>query len=136
MAEHEATVEGATFALLAAVEKAAGKAKVSWMVTGAWGRVLLLESVYGLPPGRATEDLDFAVMVESWGHFARLVADICLDSQFTQDSKQVQRLRYGSHLYIDLVPFGGEAMVPACDWTPPKGTRLKCTAQNVMGPKF
>lgn len=30
------------------------------MVTGAWERVLLLETVYGLPVGLATEDVDFA----------------------------------------------------------------------------
>ncbi len=70
------------------------------------GRVLLLEEVYELPPGRATRDVDFGVMVESWDHYQALIRRICEDGRFHQDGKQTQRLNsdYGS---IDLVPFGG-----------------------------
>lgn len=50
MAEHAATVDGITFALLSAVADAAEKVGVRWMVTGASARVLLLESAYGLLP--------------------------------------------------------------------------------------
>jgi formyltetrahydrofolate synthetase len=58
------------------------------MVTGAGGRILLLEEVYGLPAGRATVDLDFGVMVESWDQYRHLEEKICADPQFSTDPKQ------------------------------------------------
>ncbi|SCZ68372.1 hypothetical protein [Thiohalomonas denitrificans] len=88
MAEHTATVDEMIFALLAAVSNAAEPAGIPWMVTGASGRVLLLESVYGLPEGRATEDVDFVVMVQDWGQYGDLVGGICRDSEFCRDPKQ------------------------------------------------
>lgn len=121
MAESVAKVDAVTFALLTAVAKAAEATDVRWMVTGAWGRVLLLENVYGLPVGLATEDVDFAVMVESWPHYHRLVADICRDPNFTKDPKQAQRIRYRTEFYLDLVPFGGvESETQQIAW-PPQG---------------
>lgn len=121
MAEHIAKVDAVTFALLNAVAKAAEATDVYWMVTGAWGRVLLLETVYGLPVGLATEDVDFAVMVESWPHYHQLVADICSDAEFTEDPKQTQRIRYRTEFYLDLVPFGGvESDTQHIAW-PPQG---------------
>lgn len=121
MAEPVAKVDAVTFALLNAVAKATEMVAVHWMVTGAWGRVLLLETVYGLPAGRATQDVDFAVMVESWPHYDRLVAAICRDPEFTQDPKQAQRIRYRAEFYLDLVPFGGvESDTQQIAW-PPQG---------------
>ena len=121
MAEHVAKVDAVTFALLDMVAKTAEATDVRWMVTGAWGRVLLLETAYGLPAGRATEDVDFAVMVESWPHYHRLVADICRHPDFTEDPKQAQRIRYRTEFYLDLVPFGGvESDTQQIAW-PPQG---------------
>ncbi len=92
--------------LLNAVASAASKLEIRWLIAGAMGRVLLLEEVYKLPPGRATQDVDFGVMVESWNHYQALIRRICEDGRFYQDTKLTQRLNseYGS---IDLVPFGG-----------------------------
>jgi predicted nucleotidyltransferase len=59
-------VDAKTFALLDAVSKAAGELGIEWMLTGAAGRVLLLEGVYGLPQGRATQDIDIGIMVENY----------------------------------------------------------------------
>lgn len=121
MAERVAKVDAVTFALLNEVAKAAEATGVHWMVTGAWGRVLLLETVYGLPVGLATEDVDFAVMVDSWPHYDRLVAGICRDPEFTEDPKQAQRIRYRTEYYLDLVPFGGvESDTQRIVW-PPQG---------------
>ncbi len=92
--------------LLNAVASAASKLEIRWLIAGAMGRVLLLEEVYKLPPGRATQDVDFGVMVESWDHYQALIRRICEDGRFYQDTKLTLRLNseYGS---IDLVPFGG-----------------------------
>jgi hypothetical protein len=95
------------FALLCRPELVAAVLEVAWMVTGAAGRLLLLERVYGLPSGRATEDVDFGVMVESWAQYQALVQRICQDPRVRQDPKQRQRLRFSEVGYLDLVPFGG-----------------------------
>lgn len=107
MPERGATVDVKRFALLRAVATAAGKMGVQWMVTGAGGRILLLEGVYGLPSGRATIDLDFAVMVESWEHFRRLEEAICAIPGYSADPRQKQRILYELGGHLDLIPFGG-----------------------------
>jgi predicted nucleotidyltransferase len=100
-------VDEATYVLYAAVAEAAEYCDARWMITGAASRVLLLEKIYGLPRGRATEDVDFAVMVESWNHYEVISSRICRDPRFTRDAKQRQRFRYSEGAYLDLVPFGG-----------------------------
>lgn len=107
MIRREPPVDAGTFALLDAVAKAAAELDIEWMVTGAAGRVLLLEGVYGLPHGRATRDIDLGIMVASWDRYHALVARIRQDSRFRPDPKQLQRLRFGDDGMLDLVPFGG-----------------------------
>lgn len=107
MPDYRVRVEDRTFVLLSAVSSAASALQIRWLVVGATGRVLLLEEVYGLPRGRATEDVDFGVMVESWDHYKALVKQICEDQRFYRDNRQTQRLRFSEGGYIDLVPFGG-----------------------------
>jgi predicted nucleotidyltransferase len=128
LSEYHAKVDEVTLALLEAVANAAGAANMPWLVTGASARVLLLERVYGLAQGRATEDIDFAVMVESWPYFDRLLGDICNNPQFVRDPKQAQRIRYLNDFYLDLVPFGGvESKDAAIAW-PPNGDMVMSVA--------
>lgn len=101
------TVDAATKALLEAVAKAAGELQIDWMVTGAAARVMLLESIYGLPHGRATQDVDLGVMVANWEQYQALVFRIRQDERFRPDPKQQQRLLYDDEGMLDLVPFGG-----------------------------
>ena len=107
MTRAEPYLDAGTFALLAAVAKAAAELKIEWMVTGAAGRVLLLEGVYGLPQGRATRDVDLGIMVASWDRYRVLVDRLRRDDRFQPDPKQLQRLRFGDEGLLDLVPFGG-----------------------------
>ena len=107
MPDYRAHVEGRTFVLLAAVASAASELEIGWLIAGAAGRVLLLEEVYKLPPGRATEDVDYGVMVDSWDHYQALVERICKDERVYKDRKQTQRLHFSDYGIIDLVPFGG-----------------------------
>jgi predicted nucleotidyltransferase len=106
LARTEPQVDAKTFALLDAVSRAAGELGIEWMVTGAAGRVLLLEGVYGFPPGRATEDIDLGIMVENWERYQALVEKLCREHDFRPDPKQQQRIRLGEAGMLDLVPFG------------------------------
>lgn len=99
-------VDERTLALLQAVAKVAGELHIEWIVTGAAGRVMLLEGVYGLPHGRATQDVDLGVMVASWEQYRTLIERIRQDERFRPDPKQRQRLRFRDDGILDLVPFG------------------------------
>ena len=119
MTKSEPYLDAATLALLKAVAKAAAELDIAWMVTGAAGRVLLLEGVYGLPQGRATRDVDLGIMVASWDRYRALVDRLRRDDRFQPDPKQLQRLRFGDEGLLDLVPFGGiESADRTIRWPP------------------
>ncbi len=99
-------VDRKTFALLETTAKVTEELGIEWMVTGAGGRVLLLEGVYGLPHGRATQDVDIGIMVASWDHYQALIDRLREDGRFQPDSKQQQRLHFQGESMLDLVPFG------------------------------
>lgn len=107
MPDYRARIEDRTFIILTAVARAASELRVGWLIAGAAGRVLLLEEVYKLPRGRATEDVDYGVMVDSWDHYQALVERLCKDAGVYKDSKQEQRLHFSDCGIVDLVPFGG-----------------------------
>jgi predicted nucleotidyltransferase len=113
-------VDAKTFMLLEAVSRAAGELGIEWMVTGASGRVLLLEGVYGLPQGRATQDIDLGIMVESWERYQALVEKLCSENKFRPDPKQQQRVRLGEDGILDLVPFGEIEAGDRRIWWPPE----------------
>lgn len=126
---HNVRIDDAGYVLYAAVAEAADKQGIQWMVTGAAGRVLLLEMVYGLPRGKATEDVDFAVMVESWDHYQAIVDQICEDSRFVRDARQRQRILGPEDTYLDLIPFGGvETADQFIHWPPERDFSM-----NVLG---
>ena len=119
MTRLKAHLDARTQKLIVAVAKAAEALRIKWMVTGAAGRVLLLESVYGLPRGRATEDVDLGVMVANWDQYQALVERICQDVDFQPDPKQRQRLRFRNDGLLDLVPFGDiESSSRTIRWPP------------------
>jgi predicted nucleotidyltransferase len=129
LADCRARVEDRTFTILNAVARAAGELQVGWLIAGAAGRVLLLEEVYKLPRGRATEDVDYGVMVDSWDHYQGLVERLCKDPGVYKDSKQEQRLHFSDCGMVDLVPFGGvESDGNVIRW-PPDGEFV----MNVVG---
>lgn len=106
MGDFRAEIEPGQFVLLKAVSQAANALGIRYLLTGAGGRILLLESWYGLPRGRATEDLDFGVMVRSWEEYRVLRDHLCGTLGFREDEREAQRLLYGDSAKVDLVPFG------------------------------
>lgn len=89
------------------VVRAAARAEAEVFVAGAFGRDLWLRFAYGIETGRATADLDFAVLCESWETFARL-AEALLESGFrSPEPKRLHRFVHANGTPIDIVPFGG-----------------------------
>lgn len=74
-------------------------------IVGAQARDLLIQYVYDLPVHRATNDIDFGIVVANWDEFTKL-RDALIASKFQPHKTMKQRLVYKSGLLVDLVPFG------------------------------
>ncbi len=93
---------------ISAVSKALG---LELLLVGAQAKVILLENIHGLNPGRATGDIDFAFAVESWDQFHQIKQSLIATGKFKDLSKVKQRLVYQSSLIehgfvVDIIPFG------------------------------
>jgi len=107
-------------------------AGIPYMLVGATARDLLLFHVYGNRIVRATYDLDFAILVESWEQFAR-VKQLFIDTPgFIDKKRQAQRLFYkpdGTEFeaIVDIIPFGKLAnLEQKIEWPPDA-----CVVMNV-----
>jgi predicted nucleotidyltransferase len=93
------------------IDKLLRNAKIPYMLVGATARDLLLYHVFGHAVTRATYDLDFAVLVDSWEQFA-IVKQLFLNIPgFTDRGRSAQRLYYqptgaSFETIIDIIPFG------------------------------
>jgi len=92
-------------ALVAAVR--AGAAGISFFVTGATARDLLLWYGHKIHTGRATNDVDIAVAVTGWNEFTAFKARLLALGEFSEHPKMQGRVRYQESLDVDLIPFGG-----------------------------
>lgn len=87
-------------------------------------RIVLLENVHGLPPGRATKDVDFAFALDNWDQFTAIKAFLLRNANFEESKHVVHRLHFHpegfEHQYkVDLIPFGGiEASPNTIAWPP------------------
>jgi predicted nucleotidyltransferase len=88
--------------IVVAMQKVAPDA---FFIVGALARDLLLMHAHGVDTGRATRDIDIAVMVSDWAAFERIRDGLVASSKFGATSLPY-RLRY-SGLPVDIVPFGG-----------------------------
>ena len=93
---------------ISTVSKALG---LELLLVGAQAKVILLENIHGLNPGRATGDIDFAFAVESWDQFHQIKQSLIATGKFKELTKVKQRLVYQSSLIehgfvVDIIPFG------------------------------
>lgn len=113
--------------LLSTVAGVAVAQGLDFFVIGATARDMILCHGYGIEPGRATVDIDIAVMLADWQEFERLIAVLLSSGSFFRTSA-TQRLRYCSGLPLDIVPFGALAREEEIRW-PPDGSIV----MNVRG---
>lgn len=90
----------------------ANKHNIELFIIGAMARDLVLVYGFGARLERATRDVDFAIQVESWNDFERLISSL-VHKGFIKDRKQVHKLHYqdtnGLPWEIDVLPFGAIA---------------------------
>ena len=97
-------------------------------MAGAMARDLILFHGYGINTGRKTGDVDWAIMVKNWAQFDVLKARLIASKKFAA-SKHPHRLKYGTSLFVDLIPFGGIANAAGIIFWPPE----HATQMTVLG---
>jgi predicted nucleotidyltransferase len=102
-----AEVDAALYEVLAAFSEAADSVQTPWLVIGATARIMLLENVYGWPPGLGTQDVDFGVQVGDWDHYKQLCDYITKNDVFEAERKPTKRFVSKDNMVFDLVPYGG-----------------------------
>jgi len=75
-------------------------------IVGAQARDLILQYAYNVAVRRATNDIDFGIVIETWEEFAKLRDDLIANEGFQAHPHQQQRLIHNEEAIIDLVPFG------------------------------
>jgi predicted nucleotidyltransferase len=85
---------------------------VDYFVLGATARDIVLYGVFGIDPGRGTQDVDLAVAVSDWRQFEQVKAALVETTEFTAEQSTPHRLfrrdeRFKKAHPLDLLPFGG-----------------------------
>jgi predicted nucleotidyltransferase len=107
-------VDPLTRGVLRCVDQVAAVVASRYFVVGAMARDLVLVHTFGLPPGRATRDIDFGFMVGNWEQFQALKIALVETGEFDAAPHDAHRLSWkdpetGAIISVDLIPFGGVA---------------------------
>jgi predicted nucleotidyltransferase len=79
---------------------------ISLFIVGAQARDLLLQYAYDMSVQRATNDIDFGIVIESWDEYTSLRDALINTERFQPHTTMKRRLIHKTGLIIDLVPFG------------------------------
>jgi predicted nucleotidyltransferase len=106
---------------LRAVAQTANSLGLPYFLAGATARDLVLENIFGRPPGKLTRDLDFGFALSDWKEFENLKAALISTGRFEPD-RAIQRVSYlhstGIKVDVDLIPFGGVQNGSMIAWPP------------------
>jgi predicted nucleotidyltransferase len=100
-----------SLAIIKALHDIAARHQASYFIIGATARDILMGHVFGIAPGRATRDVDFAIALEDWPQFDAIKAALVGRGDFSSPTAEPHRLYYlvaehGRAYPIDLIPFG------------------------------
>jgi predicted nucleotidyltransferase len=89
------------------------------LLIGALARDIHFLHRHGILPGRATMDVDFAVLMPDWDTFEDTMDRLLTHPGYMPDRLEQQRLRTNTGLAMDIIPFGGlEAPAGTVRWPP------------------
>ena len=111
------------------LRQAADALGAQFFLMGAAARDLMLLHAHGIETRRKTEDVDFAVMLQSWDAFAALrKALLDGDAFIARPGPATHRLRHKpTNLPLDIVPFGGiERADRTIAWPPSEDEVFDC----------
>lgn len=97
-------VESGITIILEKILIVAKELNVQFFVVGAIARDIVFTNIYGVQTGRATNDIDLGINLESWKHYDAFINKLCSDSKFAP-TDIVHRFKYDKYL-VDIIPFG------------------------------
>jgi predicted nucleotidyltransferase len=100
-------IDQRTLDLLALINQVTLEIGVEYLVAGATARDLVMHYGYGARIQRATEDLDFAIQIESWDSFTEIKNRLMAIG--FEERQSPQRVVSPAGMPVDIVPFGGIA---------------------------
>ena len=108
------------------ISEVAAREHVQFFVVGAKARDLVLHYAYGIPQRRATNDIDFGLLMSDWGEFDHLKRALTATGKFiTHPSMEHRLLSDELAAIVDLVPFGEiENPKGVVAWHPDFTTRM------------
>jgi predicted nucleotidyltransferase len=121
---------------LVAIIQLLNQQNMEYFLVGAMAREILLFNVFEKNEGRVTRDVDFAVAVKSWSHFAKIKAGLIASStKVRQDNQIIHRLYYdneaGDAYPLDIIPFKGvENPKGAIKWPPDESVVMNITGYD------
>ena len=113
------------YATLAALDGILKRLQCPYMLVGAMARDILLYNVFGQRVLRATQDVDIAILIDSWERFNTVKSEILHSPDFLPTTTQPYRVLHKTSgspypTPVDILPFGGIATeAEAFRWPPP-----------------
>jgi predicted nucleotidyltransferase len=118
-------LEAARYATLLALHGVLKRLECPYMLVGATARDILLYNVFGQPVLRATQDVDIAILIDSWERFQTVKTELLQTPDFHPSTVQPYRVLHKTNesaypTPIDILPFGEIATeAEAFRWPPP-----------------
>ncbi len=102
MTQFKLQLQGETEHAVLELAKAAKSKNINFFLIGATARDAILMA-WGLPPSRATRNVDFAALIPNWNEFENLRTDL-VQRGFNLTRNQHRFIKKGT--IIDIIPFG------------------------------
>lgn len=114
--------------LARSLQAVASPLRIELFLMGAAARDLMMTHAHGFQASRLTEDVDFAVMVQSWGDYEKLHSGLIASGEFVaRPGPAMHRLKHVRGLPLDIVPFGGvERPDRKIEWPAERGVTFDC----------
>ncbi len=96
---------------------------IPFVLIGAAARDILLKTMFNIPTGRLTLDVDLVVQIVSWEDYAGVSSALLGAQRFQKDTMHAQRFRHRLGILVDVLPFGGiEQPTGMISWPPESQT--------------
>ena len=92
--------------LLTDLEEGFAKFGLDYYLVGATARDVWISGIHFKRPGRATKDVDFAVLINDKGVYEQLKAYLIKEKRFQPSTENAFVLIYKERMQVDLLPFG------------------------------
>lgn len=92
--------------LLTDLEEGFAKFGLDYFLVGATARDVWISGIHFKIPGRATKDLDFAVLINDKGIYEQLKEYLAKEKGFQPSAENAFLLIYKERIQVDLIPFG------------------------------